>query len=376
MRAFYDSTVNGTFDTGEPTGTVSITWKYPPPIAVADTYSATGNVRITVPVGSGLFSDDTLNNGTLDSVDTTGTQGDVSVNPDGSFTYNPKAGFTGADTFTYTLTEPGRNIHRHGYVNVSNMIWFINNDPAAPSGNNGRLTSPFNSLASFTTAGGGATGDVIFIYESGNGNYTGGISSERLAEADRTGSRSYVRISASHRRSIATRCRARPVTRRSRIVPAMASRSARTTPSWALLSERRAGTGLRYQLRNTHREHRYDQRLRRDRNLTTGTLAVTLDAASSSSSTGYGLRLSGVGGTLTIHGTTSITSPTSGGISIDTSGSLTTTLEWSDSNEFLRNRLVSRYGWHDRAHRRRRTALPRQPEQRFRLPPPRSAPQA
>ncbi|HVB66015.1 MAG TPA: hypothetical protein VNE17_14900, partial [Nitrolancea sp.] len=61
-------------------------------------------------------------------------------------------------------------------------------------------------------------------------------------------------------------------------------------------------------------------------NLTTGTLAVTLDAASSSSSTGYGLRLSGVGGMLTIHGTTNITSPTSGGISIDTSGSLTTTL--------------------------------------------------
>ena len=79
------------------------------PVAVDDAYTATMNTLLTIPAGSGLLQNDFDNN--IPGLNVTGFSmtsvqgGTVSVSANGSFTYNPMNGFTGNDTFTYTITD-------------------------------------------------------------------------------------------------------------------------------------------------------------------------------------------------------------------------------------------------------------------------------
>ncbi len=77
------------------------------PVAVDDAYTATLNTLLSVAVGSGVLQND-FDNGALNvtSFSNPSAQGGtVSVAANGSFTYNPPMGFTGNDTFTYTITD-------------------------------------------------------------------------------------------------------------------------------------------------------------------------------------------------------------------------------------------------------------------------------
>ena len=146
------------------------------PIAVDDTYTATGNVRISVPAPGLLGNDSDPEGDSVTASDgaTSANGGNVSVSADGSFTYNPPPGFEGTDSFNYTVTDS------HGSTNtgkvtitVSGMIWFVNSS-AAPGGD-GRLTSPYNCLVGagcYYTAAPDDPGDNIFLY---SGAYTGGL---------------------------------------------------------------------------------------------------------------------------------------------------------------------------------------------------------
>jgi hypothetical protein len=151
------------------------------PMAANDTYTATGNVGITVPA-PGLKAndyDDALAGATLScGACLSANGGTVVVNNDGSFTYNPPPGFTGSDNFTYTMTDSdpvGAPVPTtdNGTVTitVSNLIWFINNSLMAAG--NGTLATPFNSLVAFN-ANSTASGDVVYIEHTGT-DYTGGI---------------------------------------------------------------------------------------------------------------------------------------------------------------------------------------------------------
>ncbi len=151
------------------------------PIAFDDAaYTATGNVRISIPVASGVLANDidpdTGNNTglTASAGALSANGGNVVMNANGSFTYNPAPGFTGTDTFTYTVTD-GSGATGNGTVtfNVSGMIWFV--QAGAPAGGNGRLTAPFNCLVGagcFDTTAADDPGDNIFLY---SGAYTGGL---------------------------------------------------------------------------------------------------------------------------------------------------------------------------------------------------------
>ncbi len=141
------------------------------PVGVDDTYAATGNVRISIAAPGVRGNDfDGVPSATISSFDATSANGgDVTMNNDGSFTYNPPAGFEGADTFTYTLTNSAGSNNATVTVNVSGMIWFIDNNASCPC--DGRLTNPFDAVASFAAVniGGGNNPDVndnIFVYES------------------------------------------------------------------------------------------------------------------------------------------------------------------------------------------------------------------
>ncbi|HVS82724.1 MAG TPA: Ig-like domain-containing protein, partial [Pyrinomonadaceae bacterium] len=178
------------------------------PIAFDDAYSVIGNVRIQPNIAQGLLANDIdpdtgTNVGLTASAGVTSTQGgNVTVNSDGSFSYNPPVGFQGSDTFTYTVTDPtGKTGTGTVTLTVSGMIWFINNNPGPPPCTTlvagcGRLTTPFSTLASFQGFNDNAVvvpahpriNDNIFIFESAI-NYIGPVtllSGQRLFGQDST----------------------------------------------------------------------------------------------------------------------------------------------------------------------------------------------
>lgn len=157
------------------------------PLANPDTFNVIGNVRIQPNAAQGLLANDFNpdngnNSGITASGPTTSTQGgDVVVNSDGSFTYNPAPGFTGADSFTYTVTNTTTGKTDTSTVSLTvgtdpgqdKLVWFINNANAATP-RDGRITNPFNSIAEFNANAADEAGDIIFIY-TGTSAYTGPV---------------------------------------------------------------------------------------------------------------------------------------------------------------------------------------------------------
>jgi hypothetical protein len=152
------------------------------PDAVNDSRSATGNVRIQTTSSSGfsILTNDIGPGLGVTAFDTTSAQGgNVTVNTvTGTFTYNPPAGFEGADTFNYTVANAAGDDSAVVTINVSGMLWFIDDTAASCTTSNttcGRLTNPFSTMAAFDGVNGGgganhpAAGDHIFIYA---GSYT------------------------------------------------------------------------------------------------------------------------------------------------------------------------------------------------------------
>ena len=136
------------------------------PIAVADSYNVIGNVRIQIPDGANDLlannCDPDPNGGACTNAGlttygptTTAQNGNITINSDGSFSYNPAPGFAGTDTVTYTVTDATGKTTRPSPPSRSATA------PPRPAttssgsstttrqrtGNDGRITSPFNSIA-------------------------------------------------------------------------------------------------------------------------------------------------------------------------------------------------------------------------------------
>lgn len=166
------------------------------PLALPDAYTSTGNVGIIVPAASGLKAndfDDNIAGATVTAGTFASTQGgSVTISSDGGFTYTPPPGFTGSDMFNYTLVDgnpvglpvPTSDVGT-ATITVSNLIWFIDNSAAA---GDGRLGTPFNSLAAFNS-GSAAAAAVVYLEHTGT-DYNGVLtlqSNERLFGEGHTG---------------------------------------------------------------------------------------------------------------------------------------------------------------------------------------------
>jgi hypothetical protein len=155
------------------------------PLALPDgPYACIGNVGISVPAASGLKLNDFDDNlaGTTLSCGTcmSANGGTVTVSNDGSFTYMPPPGFEGTDTYTYTLNDGngvGGSVPTNDMatvsITVSGMIWFVDNSQG--SNGDGRLGTPFNTLANFIAGAADDAGDNIFFYRQTASNYTSSL---------------------------------------------------------------------------------------------------------------------------------------------------------------------------------------------------------
>jgi uncharacterized repeat protein (TIGR01451 family) len=156
------------------------------PLARGETYQAIGHVGISVPAGSGVLVNDVDFDGdaiTLDGVMAPGSNvgspvgtvqgGTVQVSADGSFDYVSPIGFTGNDTFTYTIEDPDGNVAQATVtIEVSPVLWVIDN--SVGGANEGTLADPFTSIASFNASADPGAGDRIYLAETGT-DYADGI---------------------------------------------------------------------------------------------------------------------------------------------------------------------------------------------------------
>ncbi|MCF7675739.1 MAG: hypothetical protein K9M97_10370, partial [Akkermansiaceae bacterium] len=169
------------------------------PLALPDAFSTLGNLRIQISVASGLLANDVdaeniisvdgarqfpgriANFGLTAKAETKATAGggSVMIMATGAFTYEPPAGFTGADTFTYTLVDSDLNADSAtATISVNGpMTWFV--DAAAAPGGNGSQAAPYDSLVAYNVGNNGGVGDpgdgdLIFIASAAS-PYDGGI---------------------------------------------------------------------------------------------------------------------------------------------------------------------------------------------------------
>ena len=91
---------------GTATATVTVQVDNEAPVAVDDVYETDQDVTLTVPAPGVLGNDTDADGDTLTAILQTGpTDGAVTLNADGSFTYTPDAGFFGQDSFTYVAND-------------------------------------------------------------------------------------------------------------------------------------------------------------------------------------------------------------------------------------------------------------------------------
>ncbi|WP_291987644.1 Ig-like domain-containing protein [Luteitalea sp.] len=138
--------------------TVSLTVNGGAPTTVADTYSTPFNTTLSVAAPGVLANDNNNGGGNLTAVLVTGTSnGTLTLNANGSFSYTPTTGYNGPDSFTYRATNGAGN---GNVVTVSIAV-----GATAPTTVADSYTTPFNTplsisapgvLANDNTNGGGA----------------------------------------------------------------------------------------------------------------------------------------------------------------------------------------------------------------------------
>ena len=117
---------------GTTTGTISVTVNPigDAPVAANDGYGVNQDTQLT----GNVLSNDSDPDGDSLSVSLNGgaAHGNVSLNADGSFTYNPTGGYSGGDSFSYTLTD-STGATAVGTVNVT-VNYVAPPPPPPPSG--------------------------------------------------------------------------------------------------------------------------------------------------------------------------------------------------------------------------------------------------
>src|SRR5206468_8433052 len=90
--------------------------------AVDDGYAAPAGAPLTVSAASGVLANDFSKDASTLSATLGGStaNGSLTLNSDGSFTYQANAGFTGTDSFTYRATNAlGTSTHATVSINVT-----------------------------------------------------------------------------------------------------------------------------------------------------------------------------------------------------------------------------------------------------------------
>ncbi|MGE5608133.1 MAG: Ig-like domain-containing protein, partial [Bacillota bacterium] len=121
---------NTAFSSATATASITVNPVNDAPVAKDDAYSMTGDTSFPAQ-SSVLANDEDVENDPLTAVLVTGTaHGKLVFNADGSFTYTPKSGFSGFDSFTYQASD-GQATSNIATVTIA--IGYVNHAPTAVS---------------------------------------------------------------------------------------------------------------------------------------------------------------------------------------------------------------------------------------------------
>ncbi len=127
------------------TTTATVTTELPPlPSAADDALSTPYGVPLTAP-GSAIVGNDTGTGLTVTGYDPA-AHGSLTIDPDGSLTYSPDAGWAGDDEFTYTVSDA------FGRVSTA-VVTFTTDRPAAPVAVDDAYSTSFESVLSVASPG-------------------------------------------------------------------------------------------------------------------------------------------------------------------------------------------------------------------------------
>src|SRR6185369_7547342 len=100
---------------------------------------------------------------------TSANGGSVTMTPTGNFSYVPAVGFTGVDSFNYTVSDGTQTDVGTVVITITERVWYVNN---AGLNGSGRSNTPFNNLGNAQSAS--AVNDWIYVH-TGAGTYSTGI---------------------------------------------------------------------------------------------------------------------------------------------------------------------------------------------------------
>ncbi len=157
-----------------------------PPSAANDSYTTTTSTTLNVSAANGVLANDSdaENQALTATIVTNASHGNVTLNPNGSFTYVPTTGYTGPDSFTYRANDGSLNSNvatvtitiagvTNGAPTAQNDTYNINEDsPLTTTTNNGVLfndTDPESNPLTATLVSNPAHGTVLF---NPNGTFT------------------------------------------------------------------------------------------------------------------------------------------------------------------------------------------------------------
>jgi VCBS repeat-containing protein len=147
---------DGAADSNVATATITINPANDAPVAADDSYVTDFETPLTIAAPGVLGNDTDVESDPLTSAIVTGpVHGSLTLNPDGSFTYTPGAGYFGADSFTYKANDGTAD------SNIATANITVNSGKTF-------LGTPFNDMLT------GTSGDDIFYATTGNDTMDGG----------------------------------------------------------------------------------------------------------------------------------------------------------------------------------------------------------
>jgi hypothetical protein len=295
-------TVTITASIGYASGTATLKVIQPntPPVANADTFQAIGNVTIPVSAPGVLANDtDTETPSGLSVVPgtvATANGGTATLAADGSFTYLTAAGFTGTDSFSYTVTDGSLTSTSTVTMSVPTRVWYVSNAVASPG--DGRDASPFATLAA--AEGPPAAGETIFLLY-GNGTtagYDAGFSFENSQSLTGQGIAANVTATVNGETVVLLAAGSAPTV--TNAAAGATLRLAQNNTAQGFNVNSTAGAGIDGSGFGTFTAGTMNVAATGgpSLDLQTGTVAASFTSLSSTNSSGAGLKLTGVGGTL------------------------------------------------------------------------------
>jgi hypothetical protein len=270
-----------------------------------------------VGAATNVLANDTLHHATITAVGATSNGGVVNLNTaDGTFTYTSAPGFTGTETFTYTLTNAIGTSTGTVTMTVTNTIWFIDN--SVTTSGNGTLASPFKAIADYNASSATKDANDIIFFFTGSGAYAGALT---LATGQKVIGQgvalsSEVTFASGSSASPPAGTRAKFANAAATAITLNTNNIVRGVTLGDLTSL--SGTAVGNLTVNTADKNGTGAALKVT---TSGTLAVTFDGMTSTNSPETVINLTGVGGTFTVTSVTSITNPTGSGIAIGSAAS-------------------------------------------------------